>query len=149
MLKRRRAPAFSFESYSFGRYERHSNSTLFILMIVAFLLATGVALDCVRVANMREGIETAVKSASDAGTYAMRDRVLGDEAIKTVALSHFDKRAASARHVGTIDTPSIRIDRDAATVRVDAKGTVAMTVGRLIGIDEVAVPATSTGTLTP
>jgi hypothetical protein len=144
MLKHRAAPIYSFE-----RDKRHSNSVLFILMIVAFLLATGVVLDFVRVTNMRDGIEKAVKSASEAGTDAMQHRALGDEAIKTIVLSHFDKRAATARQVGTIETPSIRIDREAARVRVDAKGTVAMTVGSLIGIDEIAVPATATGSLAP
>jgi hypothetical protein len=144
MLKRR-TQAFLF----FERDERHSNSALFILMIVTLLLAAGAALDYARVANMREGIETAVKSASEAGTNALQDVTLGDGAIKTAALSHFDKGAAVARHVGTIGTPFILIDRTTATVRVDAKGTVAMTVGRLIGIDEVEVPATSTATWAP
>jgi len=128
---------------SFERDERHSSSVLFISMILSLLLAAGAALDYARVANMRDVIDTAVQSASEAGAKALQDGTLGDEAVKTVVLSHFDKKAAVARHVGTIDPPAIRVDRATASVRVDATGVVAMTVGRLIGMDEVAVPATS------
>ena len=93
---------------------------------------------------MREGIEAAVTSASAAGTNAMHDASLRDVEIKTIVLSHFDKDVAFARHVGTIDPPSIRIDHAAQLVTVAAKGIVAMTISRLFGVNEISVPATAT-----
>lgn len=143
MLKRRMAAVLPFE-----RDERYSVMAIFATMIVALLLAAGAALDYARVANMREGIEWAVQSASKASMNAMHSAALTDAEIETIALSHFDKGVAFARHVGTIELPTVSIDRAAETVKVDAKGTVAMTVSRLFGVNEVSVPASSTSSWT-
>ncbi|MBS0249749.1 MAG: hypothetical protein JSR78_01655 [Proteobacteria bacterium] len=113
------------------------------------VLAAGAALDYARVANMREGIQGAVSAASEAGVGAVRDATLGDVQIETIALSHFDKDVAFARHVGTIDPPIVKVDRQAHTVTVGAKGTVAMTVSRLFGVNEIEVPATATSSWAP
>lgn len=144
MLKRRAAAVLPFE-----RYERYSATLIFISMIVALVLAAGAALDYARVANMREGIQGAVVAASEAGVGAVSDATLGDGQIETIALSHFDKDVTFARHVGTIDPPTVRIDREAHTVTVDAKGTVAMTVSRLFGVREIEVPVTATSSWAP
>ncbi|HML27437.1 MAG TPA: hypothetical protein PKE16_01100 [Hyphomicrobium sp.] len=143
MRKRRMAVVLPFE-----RDERYSVMAIFATMIVALLLAAGAALDYARVANMREGIEWAVRSASQASMDAMHNATLTDAEIETIALSHFDKGVAFARHVGTIELPAVSIDRAAETVKVDAKGTVAMTVSRLFGLNEVTVPASSTSSWT-
>jgi hypothetical protein len=113
-------------------------------MSLALLLTAGAALDYARVSNMREGIEAAVKSASAAAASALRNPSLADQEVRAVALSQFEKGVVFARQVGTIATPSVSIDRDAETVTVGGKGTVSMTVSRLGGIDDIAVPATST-----
>lgn len=144
MLRRRTAAVLDFE-----HDERHSTIIIFVTMIVALLLAAGAALDYARVINMREGIEVAVRSASKAGMEALSDATLRDEDVKTIVMSHFDKSVAFARHVGTIETPTVRINRAAGWVRVDAKGTVAMTVSRLCGINEISVPVTSTASWAP
>ncbi len=144
MLRRRTADVLPFR-----RYEQHSASIIFITMIVALLLAAGAALDYARVAKMREGIEAAVTSASAAGTVAMRDATLRDVEIEAIVVSHFDKDVAFARHVGTIDPPLIHIDHAAPSVSVETKGTVAMTISRLFGVNEISVPATSSTDRTP
>lgn len=144
MLKRRTAAALPFE-----RDERYSATFIFLLMIVALVLAAGAALDYARVVNMREGIQGAVRAASAAGVGAVRDATLSNLQIETIALSHFDKDVTFARHVGTIDPPIVKVDRQAHTVTVDAKGTVAMTVSRLFGVGEIEVPATATSSWAP
>lgn len=144
MLKRRTAAVLPFD-----RGEQYSAIVIFVSMIVALVLAAGAALDYARVANMREGVEAAVRAASEAGAGAVRDGTLGDVQIETMALSHFDKDVTFARHVGTIDPPTIRIDREAHTVTVGAKGTVAMTVSRLFGVSEIEVPANATTSWAP
>jgi hypothetical protein len=139
MGKRSRAADFAFESD-----EHHPTTVIFVTMIVALLLTTAAALDYARVANMREGIERAVKSASDAGVSALHGGDLPDSEIKTIVLTHFDKDAATARHVGTIDAPFVGVDRAEASVTVAAKGVVPMTISRLFGFKDVSVPASAT-----
>jgi hypothetical protein len=141
MLKRWTTAALPFE-----RDEHHSVILIFATMIAALLLAAGAALDYARVSNMREGVDGAVEAASKAAANAMHSAMLTDERIREIALSHFDKGVAFARHVGTIETPAISIDRTTEAVTVDAKGTVAMTVSRLFGVNEIEVPAASTAT---
>ncbi len=139
MLKRRSAAALSF-----GNDERHSVVIIFVLMSAVVLLAAGATLDYARVSNMRQGIEAAVGAASGAGVNALADTSLSDDEVKAAAVSHFEKSMALARQVGTIDAPTVSIDRGAKKVTVVATGIVSMTVSRLRGIDEVTVPATST-----
>ncbi len=139
MFKRRSAAALSF-----GRNEHHSVIIIFVMMSAAMLLVTGAILDYARVSNMRLGLDAAVKAASDAGVDALADASLSDDEIKQSVLSHFEKGMAFARQVGTIDEPTVSIDRVAKMVTVGATGTVSMTTSRLGGLDEVAVPATST-----
>jgi Flp pilus assembly protein TadG len=130
------------------RDERYPAIIIFGLMCVALLLAAGAAVDYARVTNMRESLEVAVKSASLAAERAVQDG-LSDDEVKAVTMTYFDTTAAPARRVGTIGTPTVSIDRRAQFIMVDASGTVAMTVSRLGGIDEVAVPVTSTINLAP
>ncbi|MFT3732830.1 MAG: hypothetical protein QM780_15650 [Hyphomicrobium sp.] len=144
MLMRRIAGVLPFD-----RNERHSSLIIFLAMIVALLFATGAALDYARVVNMREGIALAVNAASAAGLEAMDDTALTDEGIKAIVLSHFDKVATLARHVGTVASPSISIDRQAGAITVDAKGSVAMVISSWCGVRQVAVPATSTASRAP
>ncbi|MFA5957576.1 hypothetical protein [Hyphomicrobium sp.] len=144
MLRRRTAGVLPFE-----RGEQHSVFVVFLMMIVVLLLAAGAAVDYARVANMREGIETAVRSASEAGMKAMREGARSDAEIRAIAVSHFDKDVTFARQVGTVDTPYVGIDRAASSVVVEARGTVEMTVSRLCGINEIAVPAASTTSWAP
>ena len=144
MLRRRTASALHFE-----RNEHNSAIAIFLAMIVALLLAAGAAVDYARVANMREGIEAAVQAASNAAVRAMHKSDLGDQEVRSIAMSHFEKSIAFARHVGTIERPTIKIDRSAGSATVDAKGIVAMTVSRLCGINDISVPATSTAVWAP
>jgi hypothetical protein len=139
MFGRRSTTAFSFE-----RDEHASVIVIFLMMSAALLLAAGTALDYARVSNMREGIQAAVRSASEAAAKALRRTSLSDDEVKAVALSHFEKGVVFARQVGTIDAPTVSIDRSADTVTVGGKGTVSMTVSRLRGVEDIAVPATST-----
>jgi len=129
---------------AFVHDERRSAVAIFFAMSVALLLAGGAAVDYARVINMREGIETATKAASEASLRALSDHELSDEEVTAVGLSHFEKGVAFARHVGTIEAPTVILDRDARSVTVGAKGIVSMTVSRLAGLKEVAVPATHT-----
>jgi Flp pilus assembly protein TadG len=133
----------------FARDERDSTSAIFGLMTLALLVAAGAAIDYARVANMREGLEAAVNSASLAAGQAMRDGELSDDEVKAIAISRFDKDVASARHVGTVEAPSVIFDHTNKTLTLDAKGTVAMTVSRLGGINQVTVPAKSTVSFSP
>lgn len=128
----------------FGLNEGQSVGVIFGLMSLALLLAAGAAVDYARVANMREGLEAAINSASLAAGQAIRDSKLSDDEVAAVATSRFDKAAASARRVGTIEAPSIKVDHTTNTITVGARGTVAMTVSRLGGITEVTVPAAAT-----
>ena len=143
MLKRRALAAFPI-----GRGE-HTSTIIFATMIVVLLLATGTALDYARLVNMRKGIEQAVDSASRAGMDALSGGNLMNGEIKTIALSHFDKDAMIVRHVGTIDGPLVRINRERGTVMVEATGTVAMTTSRLFGVKEIAVPVIATASGAP
>ena len=144
MFGRRGAGALYFE-----RDERDPTSTIFGLMTLALLVAAGAAIDYARVVNMREGLKAAIDSASFAAGQAMRDGELSDDEVKAIATSRFDKDVASARHVGTVEAPSVKVDHTNKTITLDAKGTVAMTVSRLGGINEVTVPATSTVSFPP
>ncbi len=128
----------------FGDGEPQSVGIIFGLMSLAFLLAAGAAVDYARVADMREGLEAATNSASDAAGQAIRDGKLSDDEVAAIATSHFDKTVASARHVGTIETPIVKVDYTTRTITVGARGIVAMTVSRLGGISEVTVPAIAT-----
>jgi Flp pilus assembly protein TadG len=128
----------------FGRDEPDSTGAIFGLMTLALLVAAGAAIDYARIANMREGLEAAVSSASRAAGQAVRDGEFSDDEIKAIAMSRFDKDVATARHVGTVEGPSVMIDHTSKTITLDAKGTVAMTVSRLGGIHDVTVPVTST-----
>jgi hypothetical protein len=113
-------------------------------MSAALFLATGAALDYARVVSMRDGIEQGVKSASKAAALVLGRGQVSDDEIKAVILSHFEKDGAVAHQVGTIDPPTVSIDRSARSVTVDSKGKVMMTVSRLGGVNEVTVPATFT-----
>ena len=144
MLKRRISVALPFE-----RHERYSATAIFVMMTAALLLAAGAAVDYARVANMREGIDAAVAAAADAAAAAMYSDALSDDQVKTLAMSQFDKAVTFARHVGTIEELDIGIDRVSRSVTVDAKGTVAMTVSRLAGVNDVTVPASATAAWTP
>ncbi len=136
-------------AWYFGRDERYSTSVIFGLMSLALLLAAGAAVDYARVADMREGLEAAINSASLAAGQAIHDGKLSDDEVAALAMSHFDKNVASARHVGTIEAPSVKVDHTTKTITVGAKGIVAMTVSRLGGINEVTVPAISTVSFPP
>jgi Flp pilus assembly protein TadG len=128
----------------FRHDERRSVGIILGLMSLAFLLAGGAAVDYARVSDMRERLEAAIGSASLAAEQAIRDGKLSDDEVAAIATSRFDKTVATARHVGTIEMPSVKVDHTTRTITVGAKGTVAMTVSRLGGIDEVTVPATAT-----
>ncbi|MBS0235078.1 MAG: hypothetical protein JSR99_16545 [Proteobacteria bacterium] len=131
------------------RTRRRSGTGLFVMMSVALFLTTGAALDYARVVSMREGIEFGVKSAAQAAALVLRGGQVPDDEITSVVMSHFDKDGAFARHVGTIEAPNVIIDHAARAVTVDAKGTVMMTVSRLIGLNDVTVPATFTTNWAP
>jgi Flp pilus assembly protein TadG len=144
MFRRRTMGTLPFE-----REGRHSVKAIFVMMSVALFLAAGAALDYARVVNMREGIESGVRSASEAAARVLRRGDVSDGEITAVILSHFDKDGAFARQVGTIEMPTVSIDRALQSVTVDTKGTVMMTVSRLGGVNEVTVPATSTSSWAP
>ncbi len=133
----------------FARDERYSAIVLFVAMTAALVLAAGAAVDYARVANMRDGIELGVRSASEVALGALGNRRLSDDQIRTIGVSQFDKSTVFARQVGTIGTPTVIIDRDARSVAVQAEGTVAMTASRLGGINEISVPAAYTATTAP
>jgi hypothetical protein len=141
MFRRRTAGALSFH-----RDEHHSSVIIFVTMSVAWLSTAGAALDYARVTNMREGLSAGVAAASTAGLDALRDTTLSNDAIEAIALSHFDQRVSFARQVGTVELPSVTVDRNVGSVTVEAKGTVAMTVSRIFGLREVSVPAEQTAT---
>lgn len=128
---------------------RLSSQGIFVIMSAVLFLATGAALDYARLTNMRGGIELAVNSAATAAASMLKGGQAQDAEIEAVALSHFGKASAFARQVGTIDVPTISIDRATRSVTVDTRGTVMMTVSRLGGIDEVVVPASSTASWAP
>ena len=74
----------------------------------------------------------------------MLEGKLSDDEIVTLADAYFDKNVAHARNMGTIDTPAITIDRTTGIVTIDVAAKVAMTVSRVGGFKEMAVPVTST-----
>lgn len=128
---------------------RLSSAVIFTTMSVVLFLATGAALDYARLTSMRGGIDLAVKSAAAAAAEKLRSGQAADDEIEAVALSQFDKTSAFARQVGTIEAPTISIDRAAQSVTVGTSGTVMMTVSRFRGIDKVVVPASSIASWAP
>lgn len=128
---------------------RLSSQVIFMIMSAVLFLATGAALDYARLTSMRGGIELAVKAAAAAAASKLRGGQAPDAEIEAVALSHFGKGSAFARQVGTIEAPTISVDRAAQSVTVGTRGTVMMTVSRFGGIDEVVVPASSTASWAP
>jgi hypothetical protein len=133
----------------YAREDQFSAVVIFVAMTLALLLAAGAAVDYARVANMRDGIELGVRSASEAALGALGNRRLSDDQIRAIGLSQFDKSTVFARQVGTIGTPTLVIDRDTRSVAVRAEGIVAMTASRLGGINDVLVPAAYTFTTAP
>lgn len=131
------------------RKGRRSGTWIFVTMSVALFFATGAALDYARVVSMRDGIEQGVKSASEAAASVLRRGQVSDNEIRAVILSHFEKDGAIAHQVGTIEPPTVSINRMARSVTVDTRGTVLMTISRLGGVNEVIVPATFTTSWAP
>ncbi|HEY8194440.1 MAG TPA: pilus assembly protein TadG-related protein [Hyphomicrobium sp.] len=112
------------------------------LMSVALLLIGGVAIDYARVVDMRSRLTNAVESASLEAAQALRDGFPNNQ-IETRTLSSFETDAASARKLGTIETPSIIVDRARGTITIQVTGKVATTVSRIAGFHEIPVPVIS------
>jgi Flp pilus assembly protein TadG len=128
----------------FAGNKRGSVAVIFGGMSVAFLLAGGLAVDYARIVDMRERLTTAADSASQAAGRAMREGRLTDIEVLRLAEASFEDSVARARNVGTIEAPSIIINRAAGSVSVDVTAVVAMTVSRIGGVTEMTVPVTST-----
>lgn len=120
--------------------ERGSVAILFTLMLVVLMVAAGVAVDYARLLHARMGLASAADAAALAAGRALGEGVRSDGEIRELAESFFRANLGSADTFGDLSAFSVAIDRDAATVQVDATATVPMTLTRMAGVESVDVP---------
>lgn len=128
----------------FAGNKRGRVAVIFGGMSAAFLLAGGLAVDYARIVDMRERLTRAADSAARSAGRALREGKLTDAEIRRLAEANFDDGIARARNVGTIEAPSINIDRASGSVSVAVTAVVATTVSRIGGVSQMTVPVTST-----
>lgn len=124
--------------------EKGSVAVLFSLMLVGLVLAGGVALDYGRLLHIRTGLVSAADAAALAAGRALGQGGRSDSEIRDLARSFFDANLGNADSFGDLSAFSVAVDRDAASVKVNVRARVPMTLTRIAGIDSVDLPVSAT-----
>ena len=127
----------------FREDEQGSVAILFGFLTFTLFFMAGMAVDYARITYMRSKISTAVDAASLAAGRAMLDGNLTDSEVIDLAQAYFEQNVKTARNMGTISAPSIKIDRSAGTVDIDVASNVKMTLTRLGGFNTIDIPVAS------
>ena len=126
---------------SFAADERGNVAVMFALMSTVILLVAGIAIDYARTVNMSSRIGAAADAATLAAGRAMLDGKLNDAEVRQLANSFLRHNAeAGGAMSGKYSQPTISLDRDLGSVRVDVGVTVPTTLTRITGHKEMNAP---------
>ncbi len=128
---------------TFGTDEQGSVAMIFGLMSISLLFMAGMAVDYNRITNMRQRVADAVDSASLAAGKALLEGKLTDSEIEDLAKIYFTENVKNAKRIGTVDAPSVKVDREKGSVTIDVNSSVPMTLTRLGGFQNIDVPVSS------
>ena len=127
----------------FADAEDGAIALIFGLMTFVMFLMGAIAVDYTRVVDMRSRISSAVDAASLAAGSALLNGELSDSEIVALAKNYFDHDVASAKPMGTIGVPEIKINRDAGTIDINVASSARMTLARVSGIESMDIPVSS------
>lgn len=127
----------------FSSDETGAVAMIFGLMSIVLVFMAGMAIDFNRIVNMRARVTDAVDAASLAAGRALLDGKLSDEQIVAMATAYFNENVKSARLSGTVEAPTVTVDRANSSVTIDVKSQIPMTLTRLGGFTNVDLPVSS------
>jgi Flp pilus assembly protein TadG len=137
--------AITFKAASqFKTDESGSIAPMFGIMFVALILCIGVAVDSSRAIYAVRTIGSAADAAALAGGKALLDARNTDADVRALTLKYFEENAVNGKKFAKFDAPTISIDRNTRTVKVDVGGTMDTAVMKIAGINTVNIPASST-----
>ncbi|MEO1205160.1 MAG: pilus assembly protein [Pseudomonadota bacterium] len=129
---------------SFADDTRGAVMMVFALSFMTFAIAAGMGMDYGRISHIKSRLILATDAAALTAGRALLDGRLADNEIETLALNSFEANIIEGGIVSeTVGTPSVSVDRDTGTVRIDASATVPMTLMKLAGINEATIPVQS------
>lgn len=128
----------------FNEAEGGAVAILFGLASIAILLFSGLAVDYSRIVDFKGGISRAVDAASLAAGRALLEGKLTDSEIEDLARQFVMANTNTPSRQSRLGEPKIRIDRESGEVDILVDAELNMTIGRLAGIDHMAVPVRST-----
>lgn len=127
----------------FGSDEQGAVAMIFGLMSIVLMFLAGMAVDFNRITNMRSRVADAVDSASLAAGKALMEGKLTEAEIVDLAKLYFQENVKNAKRIGTVEAPTVTVDREAGSVSIDVNSTVPMTLTRLGGFTNIDVPVSS------
>lgn len=128
----------------FARDDRGSVAVIFGLMLLAFTMVAGVAIDYGRLHHTKSRLVSAADAAALAGGSALLDGRLSDAEIETLAKNYFQKNLEEGGGLfGTVTSPNVIVNRATGEVHVDATATVPMAITKLAGFKDVTIPVES------
>ena len=122
---------------------------LFALMASALFFLAGFAVDYGRIQDVRSRMTDAIDAASLAAGRALLDGKLSDDKIIELAKAYYAHNSKSSSTLISTTEPAVTIDREKGVVDISVRSTVAMTLARIGGYNEVDVPVTSEATFLP
>ena len=129
---------------SFAQDRQGTVAIIFGLMFLAFAMIAGMAIDMGRVTNTKTRLVTATDAAALAAGSALLDGRLNDAEIEDLAKTYFQKNIEQGGNLfGTINVPSITVNRATGEVVIDAESTVPMSITKIAGFTEVKLPINS------
>lgn len=137
MLTTRPAAALS----RFANDERGATALIFGLTSTAILFAAGMGVDMTRVVLAKSRIGVAADAAALTAGKALLDGKLSNAEIRTQALNIFNSNIQAGRGIfANIKNVKISVDRGTGKVAVDVDANVDMTLTRIAGFTNVALP---------
>lgn len=128
---------------TFGSDDEGAVAILFGLMTFMLFFMGAIAVDYSRVIDMRSRVSSAVDASSLVAGRALLDGQLNDSEIVVMATNYFNENVKGVKAMGTIDTPTIKIDRENGAVDIDVKSSVKMTLARIGGFTKMDIPVAS------
>jgi Flp pilus assembly protein TadG len=129
---------------SFAIDERGNVAVMFALMSTVILLVAGIAIDFARTVRTSSRIGAAADAATLAAGRAMLDGKLNDAEVRKLANSFLRHNAeAGGTMSGEYAQPTITLNRDLGSVRVDVGVTVPTTLTRITGHKEMNAPVST------
>lgn len=116
-------------------------AVMFGIVLMALVMAVGMAVDYGRVVHTRSRLGKAVDAAALAAGRALLDGRLSDHDVQQIALRYFETNMADGATFGTASPPTVKVTRETGEVFVNAEADVPMTLTRIAGFTSVNIPA--------